>query len=159
MTNVDIKAALTDRQATALTIFGEARNEDVTGQVAIGCVIRNRLSKPLRFGGRQDATWRDICLRKLQFSCWFEAGGAANFAAVMAAAERLVSGFDPKPDSSLAHALWVADGVMLHRTRDVTKGANHYLTTALLKTKPPGWTLPPARPVSVIGGHTFFIAA
>jgi N-acetylmuramoyl-L-alanine amidase len=159
MTTADIKAELTDRQAVALTIFGEARAEDVTGQVAVGCVIRNRLSKPLRFGGRPDASWRDICLRKWQFSCWFEGGGASNFAAVMAAAEGLVNGIPPKPDSALAHALWVADGVMVHRTRDVTRGANHYLTTALLRTKPPGWTLPPAQQVAVIGGHAFFIAA
>jgi N-acetylmuramoyl-L-alanine amidase len=159
MTTTEIKNELTDRQAVALTIFGEARAESVMGQVAVGCVIRNRLKRPARFGGRPDATWRDICLRRSQFSCWFDFGGASNFAAVMAAAEAVVNGIAPKPDSSLAHAFWVADGVMVHRTRDVTAGADHYLTTALLRTAPPGWTLPPARQVAVVGAHTFFIAA
>lgn len=159
MTITAIKAALTDRQAVAVTIFGEARAEDAAGQVAVGCVIRNRLTKPKRFGGSATATWRDICLRKAQFSCWFEYGGAANFAAVMSAAEALVSGIEPKPDSALGHALWVADGVMLHRTRDITRGANHYLTNDLLRKAPPGWTLPPAKKVAVVGPHTFFIAA
>lgn len=155
MTTADIKELLTDRQATGLTIFGEARNESVLGQIAVGCVIRNRLERPHRFG----TSWRVVCLRKLQFSCWWEAGGTANFAAVMAAAERLVSGFDPLPRSALAHALWVADGVMQAGTPDVTRGANHYCTAALLREAPPGWTLPPARKVAEVGGHVFFQAA
>jgi N-acetylmuramoyl-L-alanine amidase len=155
MTTDDIKELLTDRHAVALTIFGEARAEPLVGQVAVGCVIRNRLARPTRFG----ASWKLVCLRKLQFSCWWEQGGAANFAAVMAAAERLVSGFEPAPRSALAHALWVADGVMQAGTPDVTQDANHYLTAALLREKPPGWTLPPARKVADIGAHVFYKVA
>lgn len=155
MTTDAIKQALTDRQAVALTLFGEVRNEPLIGQVAVGCVIRNRLTRPTRFG----ASWREVCLRRAQFSCWFEYGGASNFAAVLAAAERVVNGLEPAPDSALGRCFWVADGVMVHRTPDVTGGANHYLTTALLHTKPPGWTLPPARRVAEIGAHTFFQAA
>lgn len=155
MTTAEIKAALTDQQAVAVTIFGEARAESLIGQVAVGCVIRNRLLRPTRFG----TTWREVCLRKAQFSCWFDYGGASNFAAVMAAAERLVSGIEPSPDSALGHCLWVADGVMRHGVRDVTHGANHYLTTALLRTKPPRWTRPPAKQVAVIESHAFFVAA
>jgi N-acetylmuramoyl-L-alanine amidase len=155
VTTNDIKELLTDRSAVALTVFGEARAEPLLGQVAIACVIRNRLARPHRFG----TSWKGVCLRKSQFSCWFEYGGASNFAAVMAAAERLVSGFEPAPRSALAHALWVADGVMQAGTPDVTRGADHYLTRELLRTKPPGWTLPPARQVAEIDAHAFFAVA
>lgn len=155
MTSADIKELLTDRLAVALTIFGEARAEPLVGQVAVGCVIRNRLARPQRFG----ASWKLVCLRKLQFSCWFEVGGAANYAAVMAQAERLVCGFEPAPKSAIAHCLWVADGVMQHGTPDVTKGADHYLTATLLRDKAPGWTLPPARQTATVGAHVFFQVA
>ncbi len=155
MTTLEIKEALTDVQAVAMTIFGEARAEPLIGQVAVGCVIRNRLARSPRFG----SSWKGVCLRRLQFSCWFEVGGASNFATVMAQAERLACGFAPKPGSAMAHALWVAEGVMTVGTPDVTRGADHYLTTALLRSKPPGWTLPPAKQVAEIGAHTFFRVA
>lgn len=155
MTSQDIKELLIDRQAVALTIFGESRNEAVLGQIAVGCVIRNRLERPHRFG----TSWRTVCLRAKQFSCWSEAGGAANYAAVIAMAERLVCGFEPAPRSPIAHCLWVADGVMQAGTPDVTRGADHYCTAALYRENPPGWTLPPTRRVAEIGAHLFFQAA
>jgi hypothetical protein len=44
-------------------------------------------------------------------------------------------------------------------TPDVTSDADHYLTAALLREKPPGWTLPPARKVAAIGAHVFYRVA
>lgn len=116
MTTDTIKSLLTDRQAVGLTILGEARDQSLVGQIAVACCIRNRLARPARFG----ESWRAVCLRRRQFSCWEEIGGASNYAAVLAAAERLVSGFEPDPKSAVGHCLWVADGVMRHGTPDVT---------------------------------------
>lgn len=155
MTTDEIKELLTDRQAVAMTIWGEGRSESLLGQVAVGCVIRNRHAKPTRFG----TSWKAVCLRKLQFSCWWEIGGPSNFAAVMAQAERLVNGFEPKVPSAMAHALWVADGVMQQATPDVTRGADHYCTAELMLTQAPGWTLPPAKLVAEIGRHVFYRVA
>jgi hypothetical protein len=152
MTTQEIKELLTDQQAVALTIFGEARAEGALGQIAVGCVIRNRLAKPHRYG----TSWKYVVMRPWQFSCWHEGGGAANFAAVMAAAERVVSGFQPMPRTALAHALWVAEGVMVAGTPDVTRGATHYLTRDLLQSKPPAWVKAPARQVAELGAHVFF---
>jgi N-acetylmuramoyl-L-alanine amidase len=155
VTSNDIKELLSDRSALGLTIFGEARSEDLVGQVAVASVIRNRLAKPHRFG----TSWKAVCLRKLQFSCWWDIGGPINFNEVMAQAERLVNGFEPAPRSAMAHALWVADGVMQAGTPDVTRGADHYCTADLMLTRAPGWTLPPARKVAEIGRHVFFQVA
>lgn len=153
MTRPEIVARLTDRQVVALTVWAEARNEPILGQIAVACVIRNRLRRPARFG----ATWRAVCLRRLQFSCWWPVGGAANHERLMREAERLVAGEVPEPRSSVDVALWVADGVMRHGIADVTAGADHYLTRGLLESQPPAWVRPPARRVTEIANHVFFI--
>lgn len=152
MTDAQGVARLTDHQAVALTIWAEARNEPIEGQIAVGCVIRNRLRRPQRFG----ATWRAVCLRRLQFSCWWPVGGAVNHQRLMVQVTRLLDGHAPEPRSSLAVACWVADGVMLHGVPDVTGGADHYLTSALLHAAPPAWVRSPARQTSEIGNHAFF---
>lgn len=154
ITTEEIKALLKDREALALTIMGEARGEGREGIRAVGCVVRNRLARPHRFG----KTWRDVCLRRRQFSCWDAIGGVDNFEATRAAAERLVSGFRPRAGSSLSLCLTLADMFITGADLipDVTNGADHYCTTALMLTRAPSWTLPPAKKVAEIGNHVFF---
>lgn len=153
MTTEQTKQELTDRMAVACTVFGEARREPLIGQHAVAWVIRNRLQSPARFG----ATWKAVCLRPAQFSCWYPWGGAGNFAAVMTAARQLLDGPAPRPGSALARALQVADDVMVGRGPDPTSGADHYYAPAAMV--PPGrvpvWARG-LRPTAVVGAHRFY---
>jgi N-acetylmuramoyl-L-alanine amidase len=54
-----------------LCIFAEARSEPYEGQVAVGCVIRNRMAKHFF----SDGTVLDTVAKPYQFS-WFNAGDA-----------------------------------------------------------------------------------
>jgi len=153
MTAAEIKEHLTDRQALALTVFGEARREPLVGQHAIAWVVRNRLLEPRRFGD----SWKGVCLRRSQFSCWYEWGGAANYGAVMAAARHLGDGHTPAPGSALAKALQVADDVMGGRAPDPTRGANHYFAPVAMDPpgRVPAWAQG-KEPTAVLGGHRFY---
>jgi spore germination cell wall hydrolase CwlJ-like protein len=135
---------LPDHLILALTILGEARGEPVEGQIAVANVVRNRQRdrRPLRV--------RDVCLARRQFSCWNPSD--PNRALL----ETLAAEYDPaaavRPE--LRQALWIADGVIAGALEDNTKGATHYLTTQLLRQRPPVWAI--NQPVLVrIGRHAF----
>ena len=55
-----------DLMIMAKTIWGEARGESYSGQVAVAWVIRNRAER----GGWWGNTIREVCLKDQQFSCW-----------------------------------------------------------------------------------------
>lgn len=140
---------LPDDIVLALTIWGEARNQPIEGQIAVGCVVRNRLKRAVNTAPR----WRDVCLADEQFSCFNaddpNAGPIARAAAMLMTAV---------PTPELEQALWIAEGLMSGAALDNTKGATHYLTTALLKTHPPTWAK--NQPVLVVyGAHSFLKVA
>lgn len=140
---------LPDRVVLALLIWGEARGEALAGQVAVACVVRNRLKMAVNTAPR----WRDVCLAPEQFSCFNE--DDPNRGPIDRAAVNLMTAL---PTPELAQALWIAEGVMSGAAKDVTAGANHYLTTALLHAKPPSWAK--NQPVLVtIGAHAFLNVA
>ncbi len=57
---------LSQQEIIGLTIYGEARGELVEGQIAVGCVIRNRMHlKPSKY-----KSYHEVCLEPKQFSCW-----------------------------------------------------------------------------------------
>jgi spore germination cell wall hydrolase CwlJ-like protein len=153
MTALQIRTELTDRQALAATVFGEARRERLVGQHAIAWVVRNRTLYPQRFG----TGWKGVCLRPSQFSCWYEWGGPSNYAAVMAAARSLVDGHVPTPGSALARALQVADDVMHGVAPDPTGAADHYYAPAAMVPpgRVPAWAQGQT-PTAVIDGHRFY---
>jgi len=123
-------ADLPDRIVLALTVWGESRGEPVQGQIAVACVVRNRLKRAIDTTPR----WRDICLAHEQFSCFND--DDPNAGPIARAAVNLMTS---APTPELAQALWIADGVIAGAAMDVTNGAENYLTTALLNTKPPSW--------------------
>lgn len=142
-------ADLPDRIVLALTIWGESRGEPVEGQIAVACVVRNRLKR----AGGIAPRWRDICLAPEQFSCFNE--DDPNAGPIARAAANLMTAV---PTPELAQALWIADGVMSGAAKDNTLGATHYLTTGLLNAKPPSWAK--NQPVlAVIGAHSFLNVA
>jgi len=150
VTNLEIKAALTDEQALTLTLWGEARSERIEGRIAVGCVIRNRMAK-----GQRSA--KSICLAKSQFSCWWTWGGQNNYAAVMDWARKLSLGAAIPAKSVLDECAWIADGLLGNRVRDTVKTATHYYAPAAMLPagRVPGWAKG-LEPLAAIGGHLFF---
>lgn len=159
MTQADIRAALSDRQALLCTLYGEAAGEPLDGQIAVATAIRNRVLADLGSDGKPDwwgEGFHDVCLASWQFSCWWEAN-SPNTARVYALAESLVT---PAPQLTADQALvlrlgWIADGVITDAAPDLTRGATHYVTLALLKAAPPKWSVG-LTPCAVIGNHAFF---
>lgn len=105
----------------ALTIYGEARGEPIHGQIAVGCVIRNRVI-------RRKKTYVDICLQPLQFSCWNK--NDPNRVVLEEFAELMLKGQEIK-QPFLNQAIWIAQGIVNELLMDNTKGADHYLTNKL----------------------------
>lgn len=161
MTDAEIKAALTDLQALALTLDAEGRgdraegNSSVEERIAVGCAIRNRVAHPRRFG----VTYRAVCLAPKQFSCWFVGGGAANYLRTLGIARALVEGAPlpiSQPDTALLHeSIFLAEGIVGGQLLDRVNGATHYMTRALWKAAPPAWARG-LRPAAVVGSQVFF---
>lgn len=137
---------LPDRIVLALTIWGESRGEPVEGQIAVACVVRNRLTRAINTAPR----WRDICLAPMQFSCFNEAD--PNAGPIARAAVNLMTAL---PTPELAQALWISDGILAGAVIDNVLGATHYVTEALMKSHPPKWAVG-EKPLCQIGAHVFF---
>ena len=156
MTDAEIVDGLTDVQALALTMWGEARGDAREGhssleeRVAVGCVVRNRTKYPTR--------WREslkgVCLQPAQFSCWNVSD--PNRPALLATAHLLITG-QPTKDALADETLYLAAGIASGVVRDTTAGATHYLTAELLgSSRRPAWSRT-LRQVCAIGGHVFFV--
>jgi hypothetical protein len=146
MTDAQIIAALDDRSALALTAEGEARriprepysHSPVEELIAVMVVARNRRLHFSRWRAENDS-YKAICLAPGQFDCWPVLGATTqsmNQVAVMAMAERLLSGLQPI-DPNVAECLCLADGVIAGTILDRTGGANSYWA--------PAGMLPPGR--------------
>lgn len=140
---------LPDRVVLALCVWGESRNQPVEGQIAVANVVRNRLKRAINTAPR----WRDVCLAPEQFSCFND--DDPNAGPIARAAVNLMTAM---PTPELAQALWIADGVMSGAVKDNSRGATHYLTSALLHAHPPSWAR--NQPVlTTIGAHAFLNVA
>lgn len=154
MRREEIRAVLTDRVALICTLSGEAAGEPIQGQIAVGCAIRNRVAADL--GHDQKPDWwgegyRGVCLALNQFSCWWENTPNSDRLYELAALLMARQIVDPR----VTQLAWVAEGIIGGALLDLTGGADHYCTTALLKKQPPAWSRGAAQ-TAVIGGHTFF---
>jgi N-acetylmuramoyl-L-alanine amidase len=150
MSDAEIKAALTDLDVLWLTMWAEARNEPVQGQLAVGCVIRNRVRGKAWFGN----TYAKACFKPWQFSCW-NAGADTNHVRLMALAGSVARRQLYTVTPRIKQLKYLAAGVFFDELEDCTAGADHYLTTDRLLDDPPTWTKN-QQPVSHIGAHTFF---
>jgi N-acetylmuramoyl-L-alanine amidase len=104
----------------ALAIYREARGEDLTGKIAAGCVIRNRVQHPGWYGGN----WFDVITKPYQFSSFNL--GDPNSAVFGSAADRAWQ-------DSIAAALRVMGG-----EPDPTGGATFYFDQTRANN-PPKW--------------------
>ena len=131
-----------DRDILARTLWAEARGEGLAGQVAVGCVIRNRVND-----GKDRSWWGEgyagVCLKPYQFSCWNK--NDPNYP--------YLSGAKPIPPKQFAQAQRAADLVISEVEPDMTKGATHYYATTM--PKPPTW-VQGATETFRLGNHVFF---
>ena len=148
MTDDAIKAALTDLHTLALTMYGEARGEEIEGKVAVGCVVRARVADD-----RWPDTYKDVCLQRWQFSCWNTID--PNYRTLLNLGESLVLTPVATTNPVMDECLWVAAGVMSGVCRDRVK-ANHYLTRKLWETAPPDWAKGQS-PTAFAGRQAFFL--
>jgi hypothetical protein len=160
-----VRAALSDAQILALTLWAEARGEGRDGLIAVAWVIRNRVENPGWWG----KSYRGVCLKPKMFSCW-NPGTDPNHERLLGQARRLLDGgeLDPK----LVTCRTVAADVMgspgpktptALGTPDPTGGSDHYFAPKAMV--PPGscpswaWdalTKQPKPPRRIIGGHWFY---
>lgn len=148
----DALAALTDPQLVTLTLYGEARGEPIEGQIAIGCVIRNRVHV-----GRWGGSYAKVCLAPWQFSCWRPEGGRANYETVVAAAEMLARSTTLPDDPLLRQCAWVAQGVIGAWILDTVRDATHYYAPDAMHPAGavPKWAVGLV-PAARTGRHLFF---
>lgn len=133
---------LTDAHAAALTAYGEARSERVTGIIAVLSVIRNRSMEKAR-------NRTAICLQPWQFSCWNETD--PNRAELLMLASYFLNEELTPYNPVLDVCVMLAAREDL---KDVTRGATHYFNPNIVRT--PTWAYAPAEPTTVIGSHKFF---
>lgn len=165
MTDAELKASLNDGIAFRLTLYGEARGEPIEGRIAIGTLIRNRLSD-----GRWGSGYRSVCLARWQFSCWEPKGGwddprddddiSENYEHLIAITRALVLGgvppWTPVEEAIYHETAWVVEGVMSGIIRDRVKRATHYYAPlAMPAGKVPSWAINKS-PVVEVGKHLFF---
>lgn len=145
MTAIELADPLTDEDVVAATLWAEGRSLKLLGRVGIACVVRNRMA-------RRKQTAKQVCLARSQFSCWWKFGGKANYDALVA----LLEGWATTADPHVAECRWIAQGILSGACRDVTNGADHYLTTRLLGSSDrPAW-VNAMTCTGVIEAHTFY---
>jgi len=109
----DYFMGLSSVELMARLIWGEARGESLEGQVAVGCVVMNRVKGKPRYG----KTVHGVILKHKQFSCFNEDN--PNFT-------HMLNG--PGDDPMLNKLFVVSEMVILGYAKDVTYGATHYNT-------------------------------
>lgn len=139
-------ARLTDAETLAVTLYGEARGESLSGRAAVGCVIRNRAHD-----GRWPTTIKAVCLQPRQFSCW-DGGKDPNAQVTRIIATAVADG--KATDPVLRECLWLAKGICDGYVQDPSHGGNHYLAEALYRLAPPKWARG-MRETALIGNHIF----
>lgn len=141
---------LSDVDLLTLLIYGEARNQPVLGQLAVACVVRNRVNK---LPPASRTKWAKIMLAPAQFSCFNVED--PNYGLLQQGALILTE----KPEAmtnTLRQAQWVAQGVYGGSCQDdASQKATHYLTTVLYDSPAcPLWAK--GKPLTTaIGSHVF----
>ena len=129
------------------TLYGEARNEDRQGLIAVACTVLNRIKKRNMAGyevidGVKTPTIAETCLRKWQYSCWNKNDPNRKIIIQVSTA---TAGFV----SCVEIALAAAKGEL----EDITKGATHYYNP---KACPKPFWAEGKTPCVIIGRHLFF---
>ena len=140
---------MTDLETMALTVWAESRGESPNGQRAVAWVIRNRLNNPGWWSrnagdGIPDDTLAAVCRDPWQFSCWNPSDPNRY---------RLNDSKTREKGDYLAILKICIEVMAAAPEADITKGADHYCTSAVVRNT--RWARGRA-PVVVIGAHHFF---
>lgn len=127
--------AMSAKEIVARTIYGEASNQPLEGQRAIANVIQNRV----KLQGWMGKTFREVCLKPYQFSCWLPSPDR----------ERLMRA--DNTDAVYVQCLKIAGLAINGQLQDVTEGSTSYCT----KETNPKWESSMV-PTVVLGSHKFF---
>ena len=137
---------LTETQAAGLTVYGEARNQSVSGLQAVLSVIRNRVAS-----GRWGQTWNDIVFAPKQFSCWNE--GDPNREMLLQLGTDMLS-HTKHLNPILDVCLWLADKMVKQEYPSNVADATHYFAPSVVDM--PNWAKAPAIRRTIIGAHAFY---
>lgn len=151
MTDTELVAALSHRDAIALTIWGEARGTSKVGRAGIASVIGNRVKARRPHWGSDH---KSVCLAPHQFSCWTP-DQHGNHDTLMAAALSLA---DPNKHVGpiMRECRELATELLAGALPDVTNGSTHYLRDFLYRSEHcPAWAKGKT-PAAVIDSHLFF---
>lgn len=127
---------LSEQQAFALTLDGEAANQGYQGQHAIACVIMKRVE--LKWQG--ETTVKGVCLHHAQFSCWNPGPDC----------DRISNPLE-QSTHTYAQCLSIAQLALAGQLDDITSGADSYEVTGSGAYWAEGLS-----PVAVIGAHSFY---
>jgi spore germination cell wall hydrolase CwlJ-like protein len=103
----------------ALTIYGEAAGEPLTGKIAVGNVILNRVNHKKRWGDNVI----DVCLAREQFSCFNDTD--VNLSKLQMLYKKDVT------NAAFAACVGVSRLLLDGKLTDVTEGATNYMTIEL----------------------------
>jgi len=135
-------------EAMILTVIGEARGENIEGQVAVASIIKNRLlHNPIKY-----KTYIDVVFELHQFSCWVDERDILE-----KFYEEMIKNDDKFTDRYLMQCAYVSRGVDSDQIIDNTNGSLYYLENSLYNSQHrPKWANAP-RNVRIIGNQTFFL--
>lgn len=125
-------------------IVAEAGSEPFTGQLAVACVVRNRVRDH-----RWPDTYRDVILQPEQFSCFNNLSHDTDLNKTI---------IDRYFTHYWSYEWWrgcrfAAFGILHNWVPDITRKANHYYAFKLIDA--PGWAKD-AEPTLKEGGHLFY---
>jgi len=122
----------------ALTIYYEARNEPINGQIAVAQVVINRIHDP-RYPStvcdvvqQGPVTWKGPVIGECQFDWWCD--GKSDI---------------PKDRRSMRRAKVIAEMVLAGKLKDRVNGATHFHSTKVS----PEWKL---KFIARIGNHVLY---
>lgn len=140
----DIFFKLPPGDQLGILLHREARGEPIEGQVAVGCVVRNRVKV------KQGNSYFTIITAKDQFSCFNS--NDPNYDKGIGMVKELVDGKMPEDLTGLfQQCRWIAQGIVNGSLRDNTKGALFYYNPKVCN---PYW-VKEMMVTKIIGKHNF----
>jgi spore germination cell wall hydrolase CwlJ-like protein len=131
-----------DRDILARTLWGEARGENLAGQIAVAWSIRNGVDD-----GKAKSWWGEgyagVCQKPYQFSCWDKNDPNLPY----------LSGAKQIQFRELAQARIAADQVTDGKMPDPTGDAKHYYATTMPVA--PAWAAKATQTLKL--GHHIFL--
>lgn len=141
--------ALTPAQAAALTVYGEAKNQSVSGLIAVLSVMRNRVK-----AGRFGSGWKGVVFKPSAFSCWNE--NDPNRAQLLQLGFSMLNGTIATQQNPVFDVcFWLAEKMVENVYNSNVGDATHYYAPAVVDM--PAWAKSPgATRKTVIGSHVFY---